>query len=117
MRHELLEAQLDERGFDHQAELYRLRGQLPRGAFADLALEAERYTIETALKMGVAPRVELLEPQGFEPYLEMGVKHFNVGIDIKTLFDWFCKSGSTMRRELGIEPLAATESPRAAYGE
>ncbi len=79
--------------------------------------EAERYTIETALKMGVAPRVELNGPQGFEPYLEMGVKHFNVGIDVKTLFDWFCKSGATMRRELGLEPLATRESPRSDYGQ
>lgn len=79
--------------------------------------EAERFTIETALKMGVTPRVELSGPQGFEPYLEMGVKHFNVGVDVKTLFHWFRQAGATMRRELGIEPLLATESPRAAYGE
>jgi 4-hydroxy-2-oxoheptanedioate aldolase len=67
--------------------------------------EAERYMIETAQRMGIAVRVELMEPAGFEPYLEMGVKHFNVGVDVKTLFQWFCQTGSIMRHELGMEPL------------
>ena len=67
--------------------------------------EAERHTIETAMKMGIAPRVELNEPKGFEPYLEMGVKHFNVGMEVKSLFTWFCEAGGIMRRELGVEPL------------
>ena len=79
--------------------------------------EAERYTIETALKHGIAPRVELNQPQGFEPYLEMGVKHFNVGLDIKTLFDWFCDAGSAMRRELGIEPNAVAQRSAPSYGQ
>jgi 2-keto-3-deoxy-L-rhamnonate aldolase RhmA len=67
--------------------------------------EAERYMIKTAIRLGIAVRVELNNPQGFEPYLEMGVKHFNVGIDVKTLFQWFSDSGAIMRRELQMEPL------------
>jgi len=51
--------------------------------------ETEQIMIETAMRMGIAVRVELNEPQGFEPYLELGVKHFNVGVDVKTLFSWF----------------------------
>ena len=76
--------------------------------------EAETHTIETALKMGIAARVELSQPESFEPYLEMGVKHFNVGVDVRTLFDWLRRSGATMRRELGLEPL--TTSNEQAYG-
>ena len=53
MRHELLEAQIAGDGFDPQAELYRLRGELPRGVFADLALAPERETIDS---MGVQLR-------------------------------------------------------------
>jgi 2-keto-3-deoxy-L-rhamnonate aldolase RhmA len=79
--------------------------------------EAERYMIETAEKMGVAVRVELNQPRDFESYRNMGIKHFNVGIDVKTLFTWFCESGSTMRRELGMKPLTTGTVPQASYGK
>ena len=88
------------------------------GQFAHpMVKEAERFTIETAQKMGIAARVELNEPKGFEPYLEIGVKHFNVGIDVKTLFTWFRDTGMVMRRELGMEPLITRGSPRSVYGQ
>jgi 4-hydroxy-2-oxoheptanedioate aldolase len=77
--------------------------------------EAERYTIETALKMGIAVRVELAEPTGFEPYLELGVQHFNVGVDVKTLFTWFRDTGTIMRRELGLQPLGEHDQTRSTY--
>lgn len=79
--------------------------------------EAERTMIQTALSMGIAVRVELNDPRGFEPYLQLGVKHFNVGIDVKTLFKWFCESGAIMRRELGLEPLIARENAKSNYGK
>jgi 4-hydroxy-2-oxoheptanedioate aldolase len=75
---------------------------------------AEKYVIETALRAGVAPRVELNEPHGFEPYLEMGVKHFNVGIDVKSFYTWLKQSGEIMRRALGMPPLAE-HSARSRY--
>ncbi len=74
-------------------------------------------------KRGIAPRVELNEPVGFEPYLEMGVKHFNVGIDVKSYFRWLQQTGSIMRRELGLEPISepgALSSPKSrasGYGQ
>lgn len=77
---------------------------------------AERYMIETAQRLGIAARVELQEPTGFEPYLAMGVKHFNVGVDVRTLFDWFCRTGATMRRELGLDPLSSKFAPDSDYG-
>ena len=79
--------------------------------------EAERTMIQTALSMGIAVRVELNDPRGFEPYLQLGVKHFNVGIDVKTLFKWFCESGAIMRRELGLKPLNANEKAKPSYGK
>jgi 4-hydroxy-2-oxoheptanedioate aldolase len=79
--------------------------------------EAEHFMIKMALSMGIAVRVELNDPRGFEPYLELGVKHFNVGIDVKTLFKWFCESGAIMRRELGLEPLIARETAQSNYGK
>jgi 2-keto-3-deoxy-L-rhamnonate aldolase RhmA len=81
--------------------------------------EAEQYVIETALKKGIAPRVELNEAAGFEPYLEMGIKHFNVGMDVKTLFSWFSNAGGTLRHELGLVPLTdqAKEKWQPVYGK
>ena len=60
-------------------------------------VEAERHVIETALKMGVQPRVELREPKGYERYLEMGVRHFNIGLDIRILHAWYLNTGAHMR--------------------
>ena len=78
--------------------------------------EAEKFTIETAFKKGIHPRVELNDASGFERYLEMGVKHFNIGIDVRTLYTWFCDQGSILRKELGLEPLASEKQLQASYG-
>lgn len=77
---------------------------------------AERYMIETALRMGVAPRVELNGADGFAPYLDLGVKHFNVGVDVKIFFDALRKIGTTMRKALGTES-PASRLPDAGYGK
>lgn len=63
--------------------------------------EAERFTIETALKKDIAPRVEIARPEQAEPYLKMGVKHFCIGWDVSILFDWFKENGKAMREILG----------------
>jgi 4-hydroxy-2-oxoheptanedioate aldolase len=65
--------------------------------------EAEKYTIETAMKLGIRPRVELGSPDGAKPYLDMGVKDFCVGWDVVTLFEWFKNQGKAMRELLGVE--------------
>jgi len=79
--------------------------------------EAERHVIETALKMGVTPRVELFGFEGMEPYLEMGVQHFNVGVDMQTLFQWYCDTGKKVRDELNIDPLIAADArQKTSYG-
>ena len=81
--------------------------------------EAEKYVIEKALSKGIAPRIELGDAAGFEPYLEMGVKHFNIGIDVRILYSWFATNGGKMRRELGLESLAdqAESSTKSGYGK
>jgi len=60
--------------------------------------EAERYTIKTALKMGIAPRVELRDFRDAEPYLKMGVKHFCVGWDVDTLYQWCREQGKAFKK-------------------
>lgn len=62
--------------------------------------EAERRVIETALKMGVAPRAEISRPDQARYYTDMGVRHFCVGTDMSILFSWFKENGQGMREVL-----------------
>lgn len=59
--------------------------------------KAERLTIETALKKGLHPRVELGDITQAGPYLEMGVRHFCIGWDMRVLYDWWRLNGEGMR--------------------
>ena len=62
---------------------------------------AELRTIETALKMGVAPRVEIDDHSEAAPYIEMGVKHFCIGWDVVVMHKWCSDQGSAMAKALG----------------
>ena len=66
-------------------------------------VEAEKYVIETSLKMGIAPRAEIKSPDQAEKYLNMGVKHFCMGTDVSILFDWFRQTGGAFNEVLGRE--------------
>jgi len=59
--------------------------------------EAERFTIETALGKGIAPRAEIGHPDQARRYLDMGVRHFCIGWDVAILFEWFKQNGQAMR--------------------
>jgi len=63
---------------------------------------AERMVIEKSLAAGVAPRVEISHPDQAKVYLDMGVRHFNLGVDLTVLFDWWKTNGETMRQTLEI---------------
>ncbi len=68
------------------------------GQYADAeVLAAEKKTIETALKKGLHPRVELRDPSQAGKYLDMGVKHFCIGWDVRILADWWDSKGAEMR--------------------
>jgi 4-hydroxy-2-oxoheptanedioate aldolase len=66
---------------------------------------AERTTIETALKKGLHPRVEIGDPSEAARYIEMGVKHFCMGWDVGILHGWWGDNGKQMRKVLGGERL------------
>lgn len=76
--------------------------------------EAERYTIETALKLGKHPRVELFDSADAQRYLDMGVKHFCAGWDVTILRQWWQTHGEAMRRSLagGRSPSSDRKSGR-----
>jgi 4-hydroxy-2-oxoheptanedioate aldolase len=62
--------------------------------------EAELLTIETAMRKGLHPRVEIQQPSQAAPYLKMGVQHFCMGTDVKTLFNYWKDQGAEMRAAL-----------------
>ena len=64
-------------------------------------VKAERLTIETALKKGIHPRVEIGDPAEAARYIEMGVKHFCMGWDVNILHGWWRANGEQMRKDLG----------------
>ena len=72
-------------------------------------VKAERQTIETALKKGLHPRVELADIKQAAPYLEMGVKHFCIGWDVRILHDWWRVNGEGMRAMLPAARDAASD--------
>jgi 4-hydroxy-2-oxoheptanedioate aldolase len=68
----------------------------------------QREMIARALDAGVHPRVEIGNWEQAQGYLELGVRHFCIGWDIRTLFVWCKEQGSAMRKLLRGED--ATES-------
>jgi 4-hydroxy-2-oxoheptanedioate aldolase len=68
--------------------------------------EAEKYVIETALAAGVQPRAEISSPEEAQRYLEMGVRHFNIGSDMSILYRWFLSNGKAMSELLGTSTTA-----------
>jgi 4-hydroxy-2-oxoheptanedioate aldolase len=74
--------------------------------------KAERRTIELALSKGLHPRIELHDLDRAAEYIEMGVKHFCIGWDVRILYNWWSANGSAMRALLGqSSPEVATPRP------
>jgi len=61
--------------------------------------KAHRDMIEMALKKGVAPRVEIGSFEQAKPFIEMGVRHFCIGWDIRVIGQW-CQQQAEGMREL-----------------
>ena len=60
----------------------------------------ERKVFETALKMGVPPRVELNSLDQAQYYLDLGVRHFCLGTDVSILYEWWKTNGAHLRQAL-----------------
>ncbi len=60
----------------------------------------ERQVIESGLKMGIPPRAEIESVDQAKYYLDMGVRHFTLGTDVKILFDWLKGNGEDLRKAL-----------------
>ncbi len=60
----------------------------------------QRDMIELALKKGVHPRVELDSFEKAKEFIDMGVRHFCIGWDLLTIFQWCQRNGEKMRELL-----------------
>lgn len=59
--------------------------------------EAELKVIKTALKLGVAPRVEIYSVKEAQRYIDLGVRHFSIGTDLEILYKWWREKGKNLR--------------------
>ena len=60
-------------------------------------LEAERRMIRAALAHGVQPRCEIQTPQQAQYYIDLGVRHFSLGDQLKVLKEFWDVEGKRMR--------------------
>jgi len=62
--------------------------------------KVQRYMIGLALQKGVAPRVEIASFEQAKPYIELGVRHFCIGWDLRTIFTWCQQQAKGMQKML-----------------
>jgi hypothetical protein len=56
--------------------------------------------IKLALKMNVAPRVEIPNIEAAKPFIDMGVRHFSLSSDIAILAGWYKQQAVVLRKQL-----------------
>ncbi len=61
---------------------------------------AERKVIAAALKAGVPPRAEIASPDEAKYYLDLGVRHFSIGTDVRILYQWWKTNGEALQKAL-----------------
>ena len=64
-------------------------------------VEAEDYMIETALRLGVAPRAVIKDWREADRYIRLGVKHFCMGFDISTIYNFCNEKGGSLAKKIG----------------
>ena len=70
----------------------------PGGRNSTEVKAVERRVFETAIKMGVPPRAEINSVDEAKYYLDLGVRHFNIGMDLSILFNWWKTNGDNLRK-------------------
>ncbi len=74
---------------------------IPGETDAPAVKEAEKFTIESAMKAGVRPRVEIENWEEAAPYIDMGVIDFCIGWDLHTIYQYCMKQGGELAKALG----------------
>ncbi len=78
--------------------------------------EAERFVVDAAIRKGIHPRAEIGDPAEAKRHLDMGVRHFCMGWDMTTLYQWFARQGAALRNVLGVPPPDAGAAGTSGYG-
>ena len=60
----------------------------------------ERKILETAIKYGIPPRAEIDNVDQAKYYLDIGVRHFSLGVDIRILFNWWKTNGDALQKAI-----------------
>jgi len=63
--------------------------------------DIERKVFETALRMNVPARAEIGDPEQAKYYLDLGVRHFNIGTDLSILYNWWRVNGDNLQKIIG----------------
>lgn len=79
---------------------YSMSIGMPGGMENEEVVEREKDMIELALANGVAPKVEISEPEEADRYKKLGVKHFSLNTDILILRDWLKDKGRELKNML-----------------
>ncbi len=80
---------------------YALSIGKPGGRHSPEVKRKERDMIELALKKGVHPRVDAVSSlEEAKEFIEMGVRHFCTGTDLRIIYDWCKQNGEEMRKLL-----------------
>ena len=60
----------------------------------------ETYTIETCIKKGIRPRIEITKWEDAKPYMDMGVIDFSIGNDLVTVYNYCQEQGEKLAKLL-----------------
>jgi len=72
----------------------------PGARFDPETKAVERKVIEAALRRGIPARAEIVAPEDAQYYLDLGVRHFNLNVDLWILLNWWTVNGKTLREKL-----------------
>jgi 2-keto-3-deoxy-L-rhamnonate aldolase RhmA len=64
--------------------------------------EAEDHMIDLATRKGIPARAEVGDADRVQRYLDMGVRHFCVGHDVRILHDWYVRQGRLLKERLAV---------------
>ena len=63
-------------------------------------LAAKKRVFETCISKGIPPRAELASAGEAQEYLDMGVRHFSIGVDVRYLLDRWRQDADALRAVL-----------------
>lgn len=72
----------------------------PGARFDPETKAVERTVIAAALRRGIPARAEIAAPEDAESCRDLGVRHFNLNVDVWILLHWWTVNGKTLRSTL-----------------